>query len=194
MLLHMQPEIKEGVCAVSPLGEQLLLWLYWSAGALHSGWRSWASLKSWQFRILTLCAQELRCLRKEMLLCCSLDLWHLCHRDQLGAVPCVCPAYWGSRRTGIFNHSNIICLACRDQKVVIISGRENANLKWDNFKAVWGFFNVLSQALIWVALPLLPSSCLLSLQTVIAVLALSLPVVSQCYFLVCSSFNGSNHI
>lgn len=63
-----------------------------------------------------------------MLLCCSLDLWYLCHRGQLGAVPGVCPAYWGNR-TGIFNHNNIICLACRDQKVVIISGRENANLK-----------------------------------------------------------------
>lgn len=184
-----------GVCSsVSPLGEQLLAWLHWSAGALHSGWRSWASLKVMAADDLNSFVPRSRYVREEMLLCHSLGLWHLCHRGQHGAVPCVSPTCCDNGRTWIFNHSDIICLACGDQKVVIISRRENANLKWDNLRLFEGFFNVLSQALIWLACSLLPSSCLLSLQSVIAVLTLSLCVVLQCYFLVCSSFNGSQHI
>lgn len=82
-------QIMDVCSSASPLGEQLLAWLCWSD--LHSGWSSWASPKVFAvYDFNSFCVQKLRCLRKEMLLCCSLHLWHLCHRGQHGAVPSVC--------------------------------------------------------------------------------------------------------
>lgn len=186
-----------GVCnSVSPLGELFLDFLYWSAWCSASGWRS--SVKSWQLMALTLLCPERSWDTSGRKRRCAV-LW-LSGTFVAGASTepyHVCPTYCCNRRTWIFNHNNIICLACRDQKVVIIfSERENANLKWDDFKVGWGFFffSLLCQALIWLVRSLLPCCSLLSLKTVIAVLTLPLCVVLQCYFLMCSSFNGSKLI